>query len=413
MIAKAKAISHGHAHLEYIKGESPNKKHRDRIFHVCENLLPKNACALAVWDAVCDATSGRSRMKNSLVRIVVSPSPEHTRDFGIADWQKLWLDFAREFDSIELTDAKGRQYAPRTNILGSIHTVELHMESESGVPHLHAAVCRVDSEGRTNSDHDIHLRAQRAAEAVARKRGWKTAGEVRESAEAQARKDCMETLISMKEWSLHAYLSALASKGYDITVTRDSKGVPRGYTLRQGKTPIKASAIDRKLTLKRLPQTWAQLRKQAQPAAQAAAQPPQRKPQAPTPARTPAPTATRAPRWKAYSTPRPGCERHAFSELFAGQDVYVPKEAMAEFDKEFDPRFVANAAELKDFAVAMFVMLIGDAEAAMTGAGGGGSDNDRDWGRKEDEDDRQWAIRCARKAASAIAPRPAYRRSRR
>lgn len=45
------------------------------------------------------------------------------------------------------------------------------MESNSGVPHLHAAVCRMDEDGKINNDHNIHLRAQWAAERVAKKRG--------------------------------------------------------------------------------------------------------------------------------------------------------------------------------------------------------------------------------------------------
>jgi hypothetical protein len=49
------------------------------------------------------------------------------------------------------------------------------MESNSGVPHLHAAVCRMDEDGKINNDHNIHLRAQWAAERVAKKRGWITA----------------------------------------------------------------------------------------------------------------------------------------------------------------------------------------------------------------------------------------------
>ena len=56
----------------------------------------------------------------------------------------------------------------------------LHEESKSGIPHLHAIVCRVDEDGNINNDHAIHLRAQRAAEKVARQRGWTTAMHIHE-----------------------------------------------------------------------------------------------------------------------------------------------------------------------------------------------------------------------------------------
>ena len=38
------------------------------------------------------------------------------------------------------------------------------MESKGKVPHLHAAICRFDENGNINSDHNLQLRAQRAAE---------------------------------------------------------------------------------------------------------------------------------------------------------------------------------------------------------------------------------------------------------
>ena len=67
----------------------------------------------------------------------------------------------------------------QTNLKNSKHTVWLHTESNGGVPHLHVAVCRVDEDVNINNDHQIHLRAQRATEQVAIRRGWITAAQVR------------------------------------------------------------------------------------------------------------------------------------------------------------------------------------------------------------------------------------------
>lgn len=69
----------------------------------------------------------------------------------------------------------GELVSSKTNISGSKSTVWLHEESDSGIPHLHAVVSRVDEQGNINNDHAIHLRAQRAAERIARQRGWTTA----------------------------------------------------------------------------------------------------------------------------------------------------------------------------------------------------------------------------------------------
>lgn len=40
MIGKAKSISYGINDIRYITGESRNKKHPERIYHVKDNLLP-------------------------------------------------------------------------------------------------------------------------------------------------------------------------------------------------------------------------------------------------------------------------------------------------------------------------------------------------------------------------------------
>ena len=217
MIGKAKSISHGINDIRYITGESRNKKHPERIFHVGDNLLPPGLDATGIWDSMRLTLEKSKRVKNSVIRIEVSPAPEHTKDFTIDDWQRLWDDFTDEFDNIELLDKNGKTYSPKTALKGSKGTVWLHLESKSGIPHLHGAFCRIDERGNINNDHDIHLRAQRAAERVALKRGWTTAAEVRETNIGQVNRDCMDiTLLkTMKfstfvtaEMTVHDYINA-------------------------------------------------------------------------------------------------------------------------------------------------------------------------------------------------------------
>ena len=84
--------------------------------------------------------------------------------------------------------------------------------------------------------------------------------------------------------------------------------------------------------------------------------------------------------------------------------------ALKVFDDEFDYRETANSRELTDRAVALFVGMM-SAQAAPSGGGGGGS-SDLPWGRREDEDDREWARRCAREAEKMIGKRPKTGRKR-
>ena len=261
MIGKAKSISHGINDIRYITGESRNKKHPELIFHVKDNLLPPGLDATGIWDSMQLTLEKFKRVRNSVIRIEVSPAKEHTKDFTIDDWQRLWDDFMSEFDNIELLDKNGKTYSPKTNLKGSKGTVRLHLESKSGIPHLHGAFCRIDERGNINNDHDIHLRAQRAAERVALKRGWTTAAKVRETNIGQVNRDCMETLQSMESWSWDEYVARLRSKGYEFWELRDNKKILRGYVLKKGNARYKASELGRgrNFMASKLESTWKKL----------------------------------------------------------------------------------------------------------------------------------------------------------
>ena len=400
MIAKAKSISHGINDLGYITGESRNKKHPERIFHVGDNLLPPGLDAAGIWDSMQLTLAKFKRVKNSVIRIEVSPAPEHTKDFTIDDWQKLWDDFINEFDNIELHDKNGRTYSPKTNLKGSKGTVQLHLESQSGVPHLHGAFCRIDEQGHVNNDHDIHLRAQRAAERVALKRGWTTAAEVRETNIGQVNRDCMETLQSMKSWSWDGDAAILRSKGDEIWELHDNRKILRGYVLKKGNARYKASELGRgrNLMTSKLETTWEKLH--SVPKAKTVSMPPATKKPIPTATR---PTPVRAqgttpiPQYTDY---RSGTTPYHIDIDGESRSYFIPDEALAIFNDEFDYRETANSRDLTDMAVALFVEIM-SVQAAPSG-GGGGSTSDLPWGRREDEDEREWARRCAREAERMI-----------
>ena len=102
MIAKAKSISHGINDLNYITGVSANKKHPERIFHICDNNLPPGLDPSGIWNSMKLTSMSHPRLTNNLIRIEISPAPEHTKDFTPEDWKQLWLDFGEEFDKQEI-----------------------------------------------------------------------------------------------------------------------------------------------------------------------------------------------------------------------------------------------------------------------------------------------------------------------
>ena len=347
------------------------------------------------------ASARSSSVRNTVIRIELSPAPEHTKDFSLADWQKLWDEFVDEFDGIELLDKNGKTYSPKTNLKGSKGTVWLHEESGSGIPHLHGAYCRIDEDGRVNNDHDIHLRAQRAAERVALKRGWTTAWQVRESNIGQVNRDCMEVLQSMDSWSWNEYAARLRGKGYEILELRDGKKVLHGYALVKGNASYKASKLGkgRNLTASRIEATWKKLH-QARPVPQNI---PTARPGTPVVAK---PSARR----HGYASYKPGTVSYDLNVQGKDFRFYIPEEAAEVFNDEFDYRETVNHKELMDMAVALFVSLVDT--PAVPSSGGGGSNDESPWGRKEDEDYREWARRCARMAARCMGrkTKSGYRR---
>ena len=87
MIAKAKAISYGINDLRYITGESKHKKHPEKIYRVLDNLVPPDLDAMGIWNSMQLTLSQHRPIKNSIIRIELSPSPEHTSFYDIEDWQ--------------------------------------------------------------------------------------------------------------------------------------------------------------------------------------------------------------------------------------------------------------------------------------------------------------------------------------
>ena len=71
-------------------------------------MMPSEPDAMGVWNSMQLTLSRFRSVKNSVIRIELSPSPEHTKDFTIEDWQKLWQDFATEFDKQVFKDKDGK-----------------------------------------------------------------------------------------------------------------------------------------------------------------------------------------------------------------------------------------------------------------------------------------------------------------
>lgn len=407
MIGKAKSISHGINDIRYISGESRNKEYPELIYHVKDNLLPCELDAQGVWDMM----KAHAPMKNNVIRIEISPAKEHTKDFTMKDWQQLWNDFVREYDKIEMADEDGKVYSHKTNIADSIYTVWLHLESDSRIPHLHAAVCRKDRDGRTNNDHKIHIRAHDAAQEVAIKRGWMTAMEIHNANADEVAGDLMDILRSMPSWSWNDYVARVRAKGYTLMVRSDKKDAIKGYTIGKGKAKFKASELGkgRKLMASKIEQTWQKLHGQSetksmQPVGKNGTKtvtpviPVMVKPKT-QPMRHPDKSVAH---FADYSSWHENTSKYELTHDGKTFQFYIPDDVMQVFNDKFDYRETANWKELIDMAVALFVGLAA-LDTVSTGCnGGGGSSNDNEWRDKKDEDEIERARRCVHVAAAHL-----------
>lgn len=404
MIGKAASISHGINDIRYITGESRHKEHPELIYHVKDYLLPFDLDAQGIWDLM----KAGAPMKKNVIRMEISPAREHTENFTMQDWQKLWDDFVREFDRIELTDENGKIYSHKTNIANSICTVWLHYESDSGIPHLHAAVCRKDRYGMTNNDHNIHIRAQEAAQNVAIQRGWITAAEIHRMNADKVADDLMDILRAMPLWSWEDYAARIWAKGYSIMIRPGKKG-PYGYSIGMGKARFKASELGtgRKLTASRIEDTWKRLHSQSEEKVNQPVKKVGTKPVAPVISKPVVSKPVVSPNKQVpdYTSWQEGTSRYELTHGGKTSQFYIPNDVMQVFDDEFDYREIVNWQELTDMAVALFVGLTA-LDTVSTGSGGGGSSNDDNWRDRKDEEEIERARRCARAAAARLGKTP-------
>lgn len=400
MIAKAKSISHGINALNYITGVSANKRHPEKIFHVCDNLLAPGLDPMGIWNSVKLDSLSHPRMRNNIIRMEISPAKEHTENFTMEDWRQLWHDFVTEFDRQEFKGKRKGILSPKTNVAGSKYTVWLHEEAKSGIPHLHAAVSRVDCNGIINNDSDIHLRAQRAAERIARQRGWRTAASVHEVNRQPVGDDCMAVLRQMKEWSLDGYFDGLRDKGYEVHTRPDNDGKIHGYALCMGNAKFKASELGkgRHLMVTKLEATWNRLHtgnkhrinQRTQEPEQKAGHETERKPDT----------------MHDYTVSRPDTRRVEFPHDGETYIRFIPEKVMQLFEDEFDYREVENCDELTNEACFHFSVMQSFLAFLNTpdcpSGGGGSSDNDLPKKRDDLEEEMERARRCAQAARSKI-----------
>ena len=429
MIAKAKSVAVSSTRLAYTNGESPNKKHPEKIFFIKHNLMPDYYDAQSIGESM-DLSRLRAKttrpMKKNVIRFEISPEKRYTDRFTDQDWLSFTEKFIEIFDSLEFKDKDGKIYSPKTNIAGSKYMAYLHRDADSGIPHVHLIANRFDEDGNINNDHNLMIRAHQAAERIDRLYGWDTAMEVSERNYARVSADCLKVLKAMPRWNMDDYRQRLLDMGYDeVNVRYDNGGKLVGYSIKKGNTYYKASKLgkNRNLSTKKIADTWTKLHAPAQRKAE------NPRPHVPSqnPKATPKPQ-NRANQsrseWdiaqehlsKIEDTKRPFYNPRYLSYSdgmvprwlnIDGENLrfFIPKFIDDEIDDTFSWREYENSDELKNMTLSLFVAYVDGATTVAPGSAGGTS-SDLAWGKDPREEELERLRNCALKARKHIAPIP-------
>ena len=388
MIAKASTISHGANAIRY----SVNKEKADIVK---ANFLPDDISPEAMYGRMMlvqkkfaeNINKGRPLGRN-VIRIEISPSEEESRGWTMDDWASLSNEFIRVFDSIDLSGKTKRTSSKQTNLKGSQYIVALHRDSKSGILHLHIDVNRVDMDGKVNDSHKIGERAVMAANIINERRGWVQSEEIGIRHRQEISGSCMEILRTMDEFSWQRYEMELVKRGYKVHLQEKDGGGVYGYSIKRGNSIYKSSVlgVGRNLTPSKIEVTWAKLH-------------PQERKSEPT---KPIPQQTRT-AMKHYNIATD--EYHNFHiEISESADTIIRQNCSLE---EAHP--LAKIEEIQHTALLLFAGYLDAATSMAASSGGGGSDTSGR-GRDKDEDDLEWARRCARMANSMCKRRKGLHR---
>lgn len=414
MIAKASAIQHGQAMTNYATRN--NRADIVKTNHLSEGLPP-----MGMWDEMVLHQSmfkqryAKKPIELTSIRFELSPSEEEARNWTMEDWRRFLDEFIREMDGISKVNHIGKKKCKAatsvkpTNIANSQYFAALHRDSKSGIPHLHLVVNRIDMDGNLNDVKFIGERAVMAAKAVNQHHGWKDAMEIRQERIAEVTKACMDVLRPMPFFDWDEYADRLKAKGYDIELIRDKAGQGRvhGYRFKFGRTTIKASelGIGRNLTASKIGNTFRKLHPQTTPVAVG------QRPASSVPSAT-----TLDSRNTAFSSGQsrtvvdgrlvlPAKLRKIIEVDGERFNIVMQRTAYDTMNSciEVPENGSASHTDILNVAMLLFMDYL-DAATSMSESCGGGGSPGSGWGRDKDEDDRDWARRCARQANSLCKP---------
>ena len=339
----------------------------------------------------------RKPVTNPTLRMEVSPSLDETKGWTLNDWYEYALRFLEEFQKdVQAKEGKkkgkGKFNLDRAQIFAC-----LHFDAKSGIPHLHILINRIDLDGNLMNDSFIGDSAVKAAHAINIERGWELPEDIHEAHEKEITEACYDILRGMSRFDWDNYKHGLESRGYKVHEQRDKQGVLHGYTVLRGNSRFKSSILGkgRDLTASKLEATWEKLH----PVAPSVVNP--------SPTVGTSQTTDRKPLVERYverqsaaqtKTEAPSVFRKILSVDDEKYSITMPMDAYTAIKDAIEvPDESVPFENVLNVAMLLFMNYVDAATTVSESCGGGGS-TPSNWGKNKDEDEREWARRCAQHA---------------
>ena len=384
---------------------------KDRSDIVMVNHLPEDISPDAMYQRMVllqkmlakEERRGRPLLRN-MIRIELSPDTTESRGWALDEWRSLAEEFIRTFDDIDMSERTKRKSSQRTNLKNSQYVVALHRDARSGIFHLHIVANRIDMQGNTNDAHKIGERAVAAANIINERRGWVQSEEIGKRHRQEVSDALMNILRGMDKFSWKSFEMEVRKKGYGIHIQQGEDGKVYGYSIMRGNSRYKASELGRgrNLTVSKIEGTWAKLHPQE-------CKSPSSKTIVPKTG-----SAVRQSSPQRQPLPVPSMRHYDIStDSYHTYHIDLPEEADRIIRQEcslVEAHPLATIEEIQHTAILLFAEYLDAATSMATSSGGVGNSDSIGWGRNKDEDDREWARRCARKANSMFKRRKGLKR---
>ena len=345
----------------------------------------------------------RKPVEKPTLRMEVSPSLDETKGWTLNDWYDYAQRFLEEFKKEVLTKEGKKKESGKFNLDKAQLFACLHFDAKSGIPHLHILINRIDLDGNLMNDSFIGDSAVKAAHAINVERGWELPEDIHEAHEKEITEACYGILRVMARYDWDSYKHALESRGYKVHEQRDKRGVLHGYTVLRGNSRFKSSLLGkgRNLTVPKLEATW----KKFHPIAPSVVKPNATMGTSQATETKPISESNSERQSVAQTKPEaPSIFRKILPVDDKHYSIMMPMEAyMAMKDAIEVPNESVPFENILNVAMLLFMNYVDAATSISESCGGGGS-TPSNWGKDKDEDEREWAQRCAQHAKWLCKP---------